>query len=79
MIIDVHAHALREQYLQGLTRRPEFGVAAKPDGKGGYYIKRDGESWRSLDPFLHDLPARIESLKRRGVTRQLVAPPTGFV
>lgn len=79
MIIDVHAHALREEFLQQLTRQPDFGLATKPDGKGGYYIKRGKEEWRSLDPFLHNLPARLESLKRRGVTRQLVAPPPGFI
>ncbi len=59
MTIDVHAHALREAFLEGLTREPKFGMTAKSDGKGGYLINRGGESWNSLDPFLHDLPARL--------------------
>jgi aminocarboxymuconate-semialdehyde decarboxylase len=82
MIIDVHAHALHEGFLEGLCRRPACGLAAERDGKGGYIVQRKGDRAGypgSLDTHLHDMASRLESLRRRGVTKQLVGPPPGFL
>ena len=79
MIIDVHAHALNETFLAGLVRKPAFGLAARPDGEGGYLLQIRGGPWASLDKLLHDLPTRLESLKRRDVDLQFVGPQPGIL
>ena len=82
MIIDVHAHALHEGFLDELCRRPVCGLSAERDGKGGYIIQRKGDRAGfpgSLDTHLHHMESRLESLRRRGVTKQLVGPPPGFL
>ena len=82
MIIDVHAHALHEGFLKELCRRPAWGLSAERDGKGGYIVQRKGDRAGfpgSLDTHLHDMESRLESLRRRGVTKQLVGPPPGFL
>jgi len=79
MIVDVHAHALSESFLTDLQRKPISGVSSESDGKGGFFVK--GGGWTqpsSLDPNLHNLPRRLESLRRRNVELQLFGPPPGF-
>jgi aminocarboxymuconate-semialdehyde decarboxylase len=79
MIIDVHAHALDEAFLSDLTRRSRGGLRAEADGRGGFRVARAEASWTSLDPLLHQQERRLESLARRKVDRQYVAPPPGFL
>jgi len=80
MIVDVHAHALDEAFLAGLTKKPVAGISSEADGKGGYAIRRGNEAQvATLDPNLHDLPRRLESLKRRNVSLQLFGPSPGFL
>jgi aminocarboxymuconate-semialdehyde decarboxylase len=74
MTIDVHAHALSERFLSDLSRKPIAGLSTAPDGKGGYAILRNGVPAGTLDPNLHDLPRRLESLKRRKISLQLIGP-----
>jgi aminocarboxymuconate-semialdehyde decarboxylase len=79
VIVDVHAHALSEQFLANLQRHPIAGVSTESDGKGGFLVK--GGGWNqpsSLDTNLHDLPRRLASLRRRQVELQLFGPPPGF-
>jgi aminocarboxymuconate-semialdehyde decarboxylase len=80
MIVDVHAHALNEAFLSGLTKKPVGGISSEADGKGGYSIRRGNDTQvATLDPNLHDLPRRLESLKRRNVSLQLFGPSPGFL
>jgi aminocarboxymuconate-semialdehyde decarboxylase len=80
MIVDVHAHALSKKFLAGLAVQPVAGLSSVTDGKDGYCIRRAGETtMSSLDPNLHDLQRRLESLKRRKVQLQLFGPSPGFL
>jgi aminocarboxymuconate-semialdehyde decarboxylase len=76
MIIDLHAHALGDRFLLDLSRSPVSGLRAERGEDGFWVIRRHGDDRKSsIDPNLHDLPKRLESLKRRGVELQLFAPP----
>lgn len=76
MIVDLHAHALGERFLHDLARTPVAGLRAEPGDDGYWVIRRQGDDRKSsIDPHLHDLPTRLESLKRRQVQLQLFAPP----
>lgn len=79
MIIDTHAHGLDEAFLEGLCRKPTFGVTAERGTDNRFWVKRGEKRPYSLDENLFDIPKRIESLTHRGVDLQLVAPPPGFV
>jgi aminocarboxymuconate-semialdehyde decarboxylase len=79
VIIDAHAHALDEAFLDSLCRKPVFGIAAERRADGRYWVKRGDAPAHSLDENLTDIGARIESLSRRGVELQLIGPPPGFV
>ncbi len=79
MIIDTHAHALDEAFLDSLCRKPAFGLSAERGSDGRFLIRRGDSSPHSLDENLFDIPKRIESLRRRGVDLQLIGPPPGFV
>ena len=79
MIIDTHAHALDEAFLRDLCNAPRFGLSAGRDNAGRYCVRRGDSPAVSLDHSLLDVPRRIESLRRRNISLQLVAPPPGFV
>jgi aminocarboxymuconate-semialdehyde decarboxylase len=80
MIIDLHAHALSERFIRDLIRNPIAGLSAERGSDGHYAIRRPGDDRKStLDPHLIDLPHRLESLKKRGVTKQLFGPPPFLV
>ena len=79
MIIDTHAHALDEAFLDGLCRRPAFGMSAERRADGRFWVKRGDAAAHSLDENLSDIPKRLESLARRGVELQLIGPPPGYV
>ena len=80
MIIDMHAHALAEGFLSDLCTHPIAGMSCQKDGHGGFLIRRPiDDAPRSLDKNLHDLPHRLDSLKRRKVERQLFGPPPGQI
>jgi aminocarboxymuconate-semialdehyde decarboxylase len=80
MIIDVHAHALGERFLRDLCKHPIAGMSCRKDGHAGFLFRRPiDENYRSLDKNLSDLGRRLESLKRRGVERQLFGPPPGQI
>ena len=79
MIIDTHAHALDEVFLDGLCRKPAFGLSAERRADGRFWVKRGDGAAHSLDENLSDIPRRIESLARRGVDLQLIGPPPGYV
>lgn len=79
MIVDIHAHALDEAFLDGLVRKPASGWSAEKDGHGGYFVHHAAAGRTSLDKNLHNMPYRLQSLESRGVALQLVGPPPGFV
>ena len=56
MIIDIHAHALHEGFLEELCRRPRAGLSAERDGKGGYILQRKGAAVEYYDPHVASLP-----------------------
>jgi aminocarboxymuconate-semialdehyde decarboxylase len=78
MIIDTHAHALDEAFLQGLCRTPQFGLSADRDAAGRFCVRRGDGAPVSLDDELSNIPRRMESLARRDVGLQLIGPPPGF-
>jgi aminocarboxymuconate-semialdehyde decarboxylase len=78
MIIDTHAHALDEAFLQGLCRSPRYGLSAERDAAGRFCVRRGSGPPVSLDDDLSNVPRRLESLKRRDVALQLIGPPPGF-
>lgn len=76
MIIDVHAHALDEQFIHDLSRRPVAGLRAEHGERGYWVIRRQGDDRKSsIDPNLHDLAKRLDSLQKRDIGLQLFAPP----
>ena len=79
MIIDTHAHALDEAFLAALCHKTAFGLSAERRADGRFWVKRGDGAAHSLDENLSDIPKRGESLARRGVDLQLIAPPPGFV
>ena len=79
MIIDTHAHALDEAFLDGLCRTPAYGLVAERGKDGRFWIRRGDARAHSLDENLFDVPKRVASLARRNVSLQLIGPPPGFV
>lgn len=79
MIIDTHAHVLDESFLRDLCGARRFGLSAGRDRAGRYFLRRGDGPAVSLDHDLIDVPRRIESLRRRNVSLQLVGPPPGLV
>ncbi|MGZ5120481.1 MAG: amidohydrolase family protein [Burkholderiales bacterium] len=79
MIIDAHAHALDEAFLDSLCRKPAFGLSAERRADGRFWVSRGERPAHSLDENLIDVPKRVTSLKRRGIDLQLIGPPPGFV
>ena len=79
MIIDVHSHALNEKFLFDLQRNTVAGWSSERDAKGGFWVRRPGEQPNSLDPNLHHMQRRLESLRRRQVESQLFGPSPGFM
>jgi aminocarboxymuconate-semialdehyde decarboxylase len=80
MIIDMHAHALGERFLNDLCQRPIAGMSCRKDEHGGFLFRRPSDdTYHSLDKNLSDLGNRLASLKRREVERQLFGPPPGQI
>ena len=79
MIIDTHAHALDAEFLEGLCRKPAFGLSAERRADGRFWVKRGDNPPHSLDENLSDVPKRVASLARRNIDLQLIAPPPGYV
>ncbi|MGZ5126328.1 MAG: amidohydrolase family protein [Burkholderiales bacterium] len=79
MIIDAHAHALDEAFLDSLCRKPAFGLSAERRADGRFWVSRGERPAHSLDENLIDVPKRVTSLTRRGIDLQLIGPPPGFV
>ena len=79
MIIDCHAHALDEAFLERLCSKPAFGLAAEHGKDQRFWVRRADERAHSLDENLVDIPKRVASLARRDIDLQLIAPPPGFV
>jgi len=79
VIIDTHAHALDDAFLDGLCHNPAHGLSVERRKDGRFWMTRGGGRPFSLDENLIDVPRRIESLARRGVDLQLIGPPPGLV
>jgi aminocarboxymuconate-semialdehyde decarboxylase len=80
MIIDMHAHSLSERFLSDLMKAPQAGLSCEKNERGEFHLYRDGVPvGKSLDPHVHDLPRRLDSLKRRHIERQLFGPPPGLL
>ena len=87
MIIDTHAHALDEAFLQGLCRTPRFGLSADRDTAGRFCVRRGDGAPVSLDDELSNIPgasrasgAAMSACSSSGRPRALrpgpAAPPT---
>ena len=79
MIIDTHAHALDAAFLDGLCRKPAFGLSAERRADGRFWVRRGDGPPHSLDENLSDVAKRVASLARRSVDLQLIGPPPGYV
>lgn len=80
MIVDMHAHALSQRFLAELEKKSIAGLTTTRTAGGEFVLKRPGDATgKSLDKHLHDLPTRLESLRRRKVEHQLFGPPPGLV
>lgn len=75
MIVDVHAHALSEDFVRETARHPSRGIPYEILPDGNYFIRGYGV----MDRLMWDLEGRLESLERRGIDLQLVAPPPPVV
>ncbi len=75
MLIDVHAHALSEDVVRRMAATPGFGWALEATGPGSYRYA----GGNPLDPLIYDLGARLDVMKRRGVTLQLLSPPPSVI
>ena len=70
MIVDLHAHAMSEQFLLDLEKNPVEGLKAERNAAGGFVLRRVWDERQSMfDPHLFDLQRRLESLRSRGVER----------
>lgn len=79
MIIDAHAHALDEAFLNDLCKKPAFGLTADRRADQRFWVSRNGAPAHSLDENLLDIERRLQSLASRNVDLQLIGPPPGFV
>jgi aminocarboxymuconate-semialdehyde decarboxylase len=70
MIVDVHAHAVSEEFIRQTAREPRYGMPYEVRTDGGYATRGYGE----MDRLLWDLDGRLESLERRKIDLQLVSP-----
>lgn len=75
MLIDVHAHALSEDFIREMAATPGLGLPVESVGPHRYRVQGYG----ALDHLLYDLDGRLESLARRDVRLQLVGPPPPLV
>ena len=75
MLIDVHAHALSADIVRRMADTPGFGWPLEATGAGRYRYA----GGNPLDPLIYDLGARLDIMKRRGVTHQLLSPPPSVI
>lgn len=75
MLIDVHAHGFSEPFVRRMAETPGLGFPLQATGPRSYHLPGYG----TFDPLLYDLDARLESLKRRGVTLQLISPSPSII
>jgi aminocarboxymuconate-semialdehyde decarboxylase len=75
MLIDVHAHALSEDVVRRMAVTPGFGWPLEATGPDRYRYA----GGNPLDPLIYDLGARLDILRQRGVTLQLLSPPPSVI
>jgi aminocarboxymuconate-semialdehyde decarboxylase len=75
MLVDIHAHGFSEQFVRRMADTPGLGFPLQVTGPRSFHLPGYGE----FDPLLYDLEARLESLKRRGVTLQLISPSPSII
>lgn len=75
MLIDVHAHALSEDVVRRMVDTPGFGWPLEATGPSRYRYA----GGNPLDPLIYDLGARLDTLKQRDVTLQLLSPPPSVI
>ena len=75
MLIDVHAHALSDDMVRRMADTPGFGWPLEATAPGRYRYA----GGNPLDPLIYDLGARLDVMKRRGVTLQLLSPPPSVI
>jgi len=75
MLVDVHAHGFSEPFVRQMAETPGLGFPLQATGPRSFHLPGYG----TFDPLLYDLEARLESLKRRGVTLQLISPSPSII
>jgi aminocarboxymuconate-semialdehyde decarboxylase len=75
MLIDIHAHALSDDVVRRMVKTPGFGWPLEVTGPNRYRYA----GGNPLDPLIYDVGARLDVMKRRGVTLQLLSPPPSVI
>ena len=70
MIVDVHAHAVSEDFIRVTAANPSYGTPYEVRPDGSYATRGYGE----MDRLMWDLEGRLERLERSGIDLQLVSP-----
>ena len=70
MIVDVHAHAVSEDFIRVTAANPGYGMPYEVRPDGSYATRGYGE----MDRLMWDLEGRLERLERSGIDLQLISP-----
>jgi len=80
MIIDIHAHFTPPEWISAMRRDgARHGCHIEEDGSGGLSLRVGEGRPAALQPFLSDLPARLDAMRERGLDRQVLSPPMTIV
>lgn len=80
MIVDIHAHFTPPQWIETIRRdSARYGCRIEENEKGGLSISVGDGRPAPLQPFLSELPARLEAMRQRGLEHQVLSPPMTIV
>jgi len=80
MIVDIHAHFTPPEWIAAIRRdHARYGCRVEENDQGGLALSVGDSRPAPLQPFLSDLPSRLESMEQRGLEHQVLAPPMTIV
>lgn len=80
MIVDIHAHFTPPEWINAIRRdNTRYGCRIEEDDQGGLSLAVGDSRPALLQPFLSDLPARLDAMQRRGLEHQVLSPPMTIV
>jgi aminocarboxymuconate-semialdehyde decarboxylase len=81
MAIDMHAHFIPPEFIDGLRKngRP-YGCTVEQTSTGDFRVVFEGDGKPlPLSPLLSDVPTRVRELQERRIDRQVLAPVMSMV